>query len=111
MDTTFAFSPSTWVRDVQTEDGAALLDIRQGVCFGMNPVGAEIWNMLKRHCSADFIAECIAAKFSVPKEQAQIDVNDFIHELIANELAAAPGQQRKRPQKNRILALLRQFVT
>src|SRR2546423_7552409 len=36
------------VRETITQDGAVLLDIEQGLCFSMNPVGARIWEMLKQ---------------------------------------------------------------
>ena len=36
------------VRETINQDGAVLLDIHQGLCFSMNPVGARIWEMLKQ---------------------------------------------------------------
>jgi len=36
--------PSNWVREVSSQDGAAPLDIRQGICLSLNPVAALIWN-------------------------------------------------------------------
>src|SRR5208282_3160780 len=31
------------VRETASEDGAVLLDIEQGICFSLNPVGLRIW--------------------------------------------------------------------
>ena len=35
------------VRETASEDGAVLLDIEQGICFSLNPVGLKIWELLK----------------------------------------------------------------
>ena len=40
------------VREVASEDGAVLLDVEQGVCFSLNPVGLKIWDLLKKGCSS-----------------------------------------------------------
>ena len=35
------------VRETASEDGAVLLDIEQGICFSLNPVGLKIWELLE----------------------------------------------------------------
>ena len=47
------------VRETASEDGAVLLDIEQGICFSLNPVGLKIWELLKKHYSVDQIAEVL----------------------------------------------------
>ena len=34
------------IRETVSEDGAVLLDIDQGICFSLNPVGLKIWELL-----------------------------------------------------------------
>jgi Coenzyme PQQ synthesis protein D (PqqD) len=80
-DMRLALSPSPWVRDIQTDDGAALLDIQQGICFSMNPVGARIWNMLNRQCSLDQITNSIASDFGIPSDRVQADAVEFMRTL------------------------------
>src|ERR1039458_8095163 len=43
--TDFTIAPG--VRETASEDGAVLLDVEQGVCFSLNPVGLRIWELLK----------------------------------------------------------------
>ena len=35
------------VRATYSEDGAVLLDINKGLCYGLNPVAARIWVTLE----------------------------------------------------------------
>ena len=73
--------PSHAVREIKTQDGAALLDIQQGLCLNLNPVAAEIWNVLMQSLCQDQIIEHVATKFAEPREQVDRDVNDFFEVL------------------------------
>ena len=53
--TDFTIAPG--VRETASEDGAVHLDIEQGVCLSLNPVGLRIWELLKKRCSLDQIAD------------------------------------------------------
>ena len=86
------------VRETINQDGAVLLDIKQGVCFSMNPVGARIWELLKKECSLDQLAQSLESEFSVPRNQIEADICEFIENLIARNLVRC-GQQRV-AQKN-----------
>ncbi|MCU1304912.1 MAG: hypothetical protein JWQ87_5196 [Candidatus Sulfotelmatobacter sp.] len=73
--------PSVWVREVQTADGAVLLDIRQGRCLSLNPVGAEIWHLLKLGNSLNDIAAQLATQFEEAADRTLNDTRDFLAEL------------------------------
>jgi hypothetical protein len=81
-----ALTPSDSVRIVQNQDGAVLLDIRQGICLSMTPVGAKIWNLLQLNSSVDQITDSLAAEFSVPRQQVCEDVIAFIGDLTQKGL-------------------------
>lgn len=73
---------STAVRDVQTGDGAVLLDIQQCLCLSMTPIAAKIWQMLKLDRSPSEIVNSLSAEFPViPKGQIHDDVMKFVAEL------------------------------
>jgi hypothetical protein len=76
------------VREVLNEDGAVLLDINQGVCFSMNPVGAKIWEMLRTECSVDEIATALQSEFGVPIAQIKRDIGEFVEELKTHNLVS-----------------------
>jgi hypothetical protein len=80
------------VREVASEDGAVLLDVEQGICFSLNPVGLRIWESLKKRSSLDQIADALAQEFSVPRSQLLSDAVEFIEALEAKQLVRRPGQ-------------------
>jgi len=80
------------VREVSSEDGAVLLDIEQGICFSLNPVGLKIWELLKQGRSLDQIADTLNHDFPVPRDQLLSDATEFIRALEAKHLIRRSGQ-------------------
>lgn len=80
------------VRDTINQDGAVLLDIKQGVCFSVNPVGARIWQMLKDRCPVDQIATTLESEFEVPRSQIETDIRDFLKSLRERKLIQYEGE-------------------
>ncbi len=77
---------SPGVRETASEDGAVLLDIEQGICFSLNPVGLRIWQMLKDRRSVDQIADTLAQDFPVSRSQILADVVEFLQALETKRL-------------------------
>ena len=69
------------VRETVNQDGAVLLDIEQGLCFSLNPVGTRIWEMIKDGRSVDEIADALEEEFRLPRTQLLTDVSDFVNQL------------------------------
>lgn len=80
------------VRETASEDGAVLLDIEQGICFSLNPVGLKIWELLKKHYSVDQIADVLGQDFQVPRPQIHSDVVEFLQALEAKRLIYPAGR-------------------
>lgn len=96
------------VREVSSEDGAVLLDVEQGICFSLNPVGLKIWDLLKKKNSLDWIVDALSAEFSVPRDQLRSDALAFIEALRAKRLVRHAGEGT--PQRPGLLGgLLRRF--
>ena len=87
--TDFTIAPG--VRETASEDGAVLLDVEQGVCFSLNPVGLKIWELLKKRCSLDQIADALGQEFSVSRSQLLSDATEFVEALEAKHLIHRPG--------------------
>ncbi len=87
---------SPGVRETASEDGAVLLDIEQGICFSLNPVGLRIWQMLKDRRSTDQIADALAQDFPVPRSQLLSDVFEFLQALETKRLVYRPGHTASR---------------
>jgi len=84
------------VRETASEDGAVLLDIEQGICFSLNPVGLRIWEMLKNRDSVDQIADALAQDFPVSRSQLVSDVIEFLQALETKRLIHRSGQTASR---------------
>lgn len=92
------------VRETASEDGAVLLDIEQGICFSLNPVGLRIWELLKRRYSLEQIADSLAQDFSLPRDQLRSDAAEFIAALETKRLIQRPDSKPpKKPWFTRIL--------
>jgi hypothetical protein len=81
-------SVSPRVKQTESEDGAVLLDIEQGVCFSLNAVGLKIWEMLKRQAPIEQIADALAQEFHIPRAEVIADVCDFVAQLESKHLAS-----------------------
>jgi hypothetical protein len=88
--TDFTIAPG--VRETASEDGAVLLDIEQGVCFSLNPVGLRIWALIKKRYSVEQIADTLGQEFSVPRSQLLADVEEFVQGLEAHRLVLRPSR-------------------
>ena len=108
--TEFTIAPG--VRETSSQDGAVLLDIEQGICFSLNPVGLRIWELLKKGCSVDQIVDALGQEFSVPRTELLSDANEFIEALEAKHLIRRPNDtlpkkswfSRILPSRNRRLS-------
>ena len=99
------------VRETSSEDGAVLLDIEQGICFSLNPVGLRIWELLKKRCSVDQIADALAQDFPVHQSQLVEDVVEFVQALEAKRLIHRSGYpQRRKPWFARIFPWIERRV-
>jgi Coenzyme PQQ synthesis protein D (PqqD) len=79
------------VRETASEDGAVLLDIEQGICFSLNPVGSRIWELLKRRYSVDQIVDSMTHDFPVSRSQLLADIVEFLQSLEAKRLIHRSG--------------------
>ncbi|HXM60104.1 MAG TPA: PqqD family protein [Terriglobales bacterium] len=72
---------SDTVRSTHNQDGAIVLDIRQGQMFTINFVGSRILELLKNGSSESVIVDEISRRFSVSRELAENDVREFLQIL------------------------------
>jgi len=74
------------VRATHGQDGAVVLDIRQGQMFNLNPVGSRILELMKEGSDAERITDEISREFDVAREIAECDVREFLQDLQNNHL-------------------------
>jgi hypothetical protein len=74
------------VRSMHGQDGAVVLDIRQGQMFNLNLVGSQILELLEKGVGESEIVAEIIRKFGVSREVVEADVREFIASLEQHHL-------------------------
>jgi hypothetical protein len=77
---------SDTVRSTHGQDGAIVLDIRQGQMFNLNFVGSRILELLKNGTDESAIVDRISHEFDVSRVVAERDVREFIDALKEHKL-------------------------
>src|ERR1700689_5089927 len=72
---------SDTVRSTHNQDGAILLDVRQGQMFNLNFVGSRIFELLKSGSTESAIVDEITREFDVSRALAESDVRKFLQNL------------------------------
>jgi len=72
---------SNTVLSTHNQDGAILLDIRQGQMFNVNFVGSRILELLKSGSTASAIVDEIGREFGISRNLAENDVGEFLQAL------------------------------
>jgi hypothetical protein len=65
---------------------AVVLSLANGRYYGMNSVGARIWELLQDERSADEIEQAILLEYEVEQEVCRQQVSDFLQKMVAEEL-------------------------
>jgi hypothetical protein len=77
---------SNAVRSTHNQDGAIVLDVRQGQMFNVNFVGSRILERLKNGSPESVIIDEIGREFGVSHDLAENDVREFLHTLKKSHL-------------------------
>ena len=82
---------SEGVRSTHGQDGAIVLDIRQGQMFNLNLVGSRILELLATGTTESAIVDEISQKFEVKRDLAESDVREFIESLKQHRVLEDSG--------------------
>ena len=90
-------------RQVSTDvDGeSVILNFDQGVYYGLEHVGARVWELLRSPISVGEVRDRVVGEFDVDSEQCEADLLSLLSELAAAGLievtdAAASGGRARR---------------
>ena len=67
-------------------DEAAVLHLDRAVYFGLNPVGARIWELLQKPIRLEQVAATVSAEYDVDGEAARRDLLDLVGRLLIEGL-------------------------
>lgn len=72
--------------DCQIDGEIVLLHLDSGTYFGLNAVGAEIWNYIREEKSLEDIQDYLLARYDVPRARCETEVRALLSSLAAQDL-------------------------
>jgi hypothetical protein len=63
-----------------------LLDYDRGIYYGLNPVGARVWQLLRDGSTMEEIIAQLTDEYDVASATLEADVTALLHDLEAKEL-------------------------
>lgn len=93
-----SINTSTFVRAVDTPDGAVLLDLDHQQCVSLNPVAARVWELLQSgHSTKAAVVTALTSEFpTVPAGQIDSDVSCLLQSLADAELLVEHNKTARR---------------
>ena len=89
MDLSSVFDVPAHVVAREVMGEVVLLDLGSGTYFGLDPVGARIWELASGGQALGRVAETIVAEFDVAREVAEADILRLAAELAERDLVRA----------------------
>lgn len=71
---------------VDLEDEAAILNLKSGIYFGLNEVGARVWQLLQQPRTAGQVRDALLAEYDVAPERWEQDLQTLLQDLAAHDL-------------------------
>ena len=65
---------------------AAILNLTSGVYYGLSPVGARVWNLIRRPRTVHDIRDMLLQEYDVEVERCERDLLALLRELAAEGL-------------------------
>ena len=75
-------------------DEAAILNMKNSVYYGMNPVGATVWNLLKQPKTVAEIRDAILEEYEVEEKRCEHDLLTLLEEMRSEGLIEVRGETR-----------------
>jgi len=73
---------------------AAILNTKNSVYYGLNPVGANIWRLLQQPRSIGEIRDEIAREYDVSRERLEKDLLCLVKKLLEEGLVELNGERK-----------------
>ena len=80
------FSVPATVTAKQLKDEAVLLDLREGLYFGLNDVGSRIWAMISEERSLGEICDHLINEYAVSRDELERHVLGLAAQLLGKGL-------------------------
>lgn len=98
MDTPLSLRTTVVVSSQQVScplgDEAAILNLKNNMYYGMNPVGVTVWNLLKQPKTVAEIRDAIIEEYEVEEERCEQDLFTLLEEMRSEGLIEVRGEAR-----------------
>lgn len=84
LETTIQAAPNQISCDLGGE--AAILNLDTGTYYGLDPVGAAIWNLLREPRTLATVRDAVLAEFDVEPDRCERDLFALVEQLAATGL-------------------------
>ena len=68
------------------DNEATILNLKTGIYFGLNEVGAHVWRLLEKPRSLAELRAAVTAEYEVEPEQCERDLRALLVELVDHQL-------------------------
>ncbi|NET04900.1 MAG: lasso peptide biosynthesis PqqD family chaperone [Symploca sp. SIO2B6] len=68
------------------EGESVILHLKSGTYYGLNDVGASIWNLIQEPKKVSELREAILEEYEVEPEQCEREILELLQQLAAKEL-------------------------
>jgi hypothetical protein len=90
----FPLAPDDVVRrnehilSARMDDEVVALHVGRGVCYGLDCVGARVWDLLDQATTIEHLCQRLTDEFAVDIDTCRIDVLDLLEDLTQEDLVA-----------------------
>jgi hypothetical protein len=70
----------------EVEGEEVILNLETGTYYGLNAVGARVWNLVKEPCTVARICDTILAEYEVERGQCEQDILSLLSQLAEAQL-------------------------
>jgi hypothetical protein len=105
MDAEKRMSPETTVVATKEQASAdlggevAILHLKNGIYYGLDPIGARIWNLIQEPRTVSEVRDTLLAEYDVDADRCERDLLALLTQLAENDLIHIVDADDAEPHK------------
>ncbi len=72
-------------------DEATILNLRNGAYYGLNPVGARVWDLIQQPKTVADLRDTLISEYDVDPARLESDILELVTQLSENKLVEISG--------------------
>ena len=70
---------------------AAILNLKDGVYYGLDPVGARVWNLIQQRRTLEELCDILSCEYDVEMARLEADLRNLLIQLADKDLVEITG--------------------